>query len=231
MSGHRAQHDCTIANRSCEGPGLIQGTGEGDDTPSAAPAISRFQAHSTGQGRRLADGSTRICTNAGQGGACGNNRRRPAGRPAGHQGLVRIGLILPGIAHRPIVTGRVGRPHGEFVQVGFAQQHGTRRPQLAADRRFIGRFEPVQNVRGRRRQHPFGAVQILNAQGNAFQWARCTCGQSFITFHSHSAGLVWRFSDIGIQRPGLIHGGQIGLRQFDSGECFLAQAVSGICQA
>src|SRR4029450_10858725 len=81
-----------------------------------------------------------------EGDARGHRRRRAAGGAAGDERTV-VAAPTPGIGDVAVVTGHVGRAHGELVHVGLAEHDRAGAPQVGGDGRFIGRLEPAGDGR------------------------------------------------------------------------------------
>ncbi len=93
----------------------------------------------------------------------GDRRSRTAGRSARHQRRFGPGAP-PRRNHRPEIRCLVRRAHRELIEVELAEHHGAIAPEIGADRRFIGRREPFENVARRRRLHALRAIEILDAE-------------------------------------------------------------------
>ena len=126
---------------------------------------------------RLADRAAGV----GAGGAQaqpGRHRRGRAARAAARHEVAIVARPGPGIAHPAVVGGHVRRAHRELVEIGLAQADRARFPQFAADRRFIGRHEAVQDVRAGGGQHALGAEQILDRRAACLRAGRPRRGRA-----------------------------------------------------
>ena len=225
MARHGFQHDGAIAHIARDGAGLIKRRGEGDDAPARATAIGGLDARRAGESRRLADGAARIrcrcrCTQMRRRG-----RGRAAGRAAGHQR--RIGIAAPPrVDHIAVVARLVGGTHGELIHVELAQHHGAIAPELRCHRRVIGRLETIEHVAAGLRVHALCRVEILDAERNALERSRLALGDARVRCLGHGAGLFGCLHDIGIEHAGALHGGEIGVSQFECRKFFLREALA-----
>ena len=147
---------------------------------------------------RLADRAAGVGAGGPQAQPGRHRRGRAARAAAGHQGGVVAGAG-PGVAHTAIVGGHVGRAHGELVEVGLAQADRTRLPELAADGRFVGRDEAVQDVRAGGGQHALGAEQVLDRQRHALEQAALAGGQPRVGRVGHGQRTLGRLGDEGVE--------------------------------
>ena len=143
---------------------------------------------------------------------------RAAGRAARHEVLVRA-LRPPGIDHRAVIAGLVGRAHGELVHVELAEHHGTIGPQICGDGRFVARLEAVENVAARLGVGALGREKVLDAERNALQRAALALRQTRVGRGRHLPCLVRRDGDIGVERAiGGLDRRQVGIGQFAGGD-------------
>ena len=61
------------------------------------------------------------------------------------------------------------RTHGELIEIGLAEQHGTGTPEPVGDRGLVGRHEALQHAAGAGGAHPTRAEVVLDRQRNASQ--------------------------------------------------------------
>ncbi len=99
-----------------------------------------------------------------------DSRRRAARRPAGHE-LLRAALGAPRADARPEIARLVGGAHRELVHIELAEHDRARVPKVLRDGRFVGGLEIVQDVRAGGRADALGAVEILDAERDAFERA------------------------------------------------------------
>ena len=108
-----------IGDGPTEGADLIEGRGEGDQAITADPAVGGLQTDQPAQCGGLANGTAGIGTKAGTAHSCGEGGGAAAARSAGNsRGIPRIA----GGFERAILG---GRPHGEFIEVRFADNDGA----------------------------------------------------------------------------------------------------------
>ena len=224
------QQDGRVAHRLGDRPGLVERGGEGDDAPARAAPVGRLDADGAGEGRRLADRAAGVGGRGAEAQVGRHRRRRAARRAARHQRDVGA-LAPPGIDHRPEAARLVRRAHGELVAVELAQHHRARIPQVLRHGRLVGRRELVEDVGAGRGAHALGAVQVLDAERQAFERPRLALGEPRV------AGLGLRQRDlrrrqhVGVERlvAGL-DGIEERLRQLGGGELLRAQPVARLGQ-
>jgi hypothetical protein len=77
----------------------------------------------------------------------------------------------PGVDHRAVIGGLVGRAHGELVHVELAEHDRAVGPEIGGDGGFVARLEAVEHVAAGLGVHALGGVEILDAERDAFQRA------------------------------------------------------------
>ncbi len=207
------------------GPALIERGGERHHAPARATAIGRLDADGAGEGGRLADRAAGVGggrAGAKAGGDCGG---RTTGGATGDQRRVRA-FGAPGIDHRPVVRGLVGRAHGKLVHVELAQHHRAVCPQVCGDGRLVGRPERVQHVAGGLRVDAFGGEEVLDAERHALERTRLAAGDAPVGLRRHGERFLRCLDDVSVQAPRPLHRGEIGARQFDRGERFRGEAIA-----
>ncbi|MNF33456.1 hypothetical protein D3C84_142710 [compost metagenome] len=160
-TGHGLQHQRAILGGARQGAALIEAGGVGDHAPARYPSIGRFDSGEVGQRRRLADRAAGVGAGSGRQQTCGDRRGRAA------RGAARYAGQVPGVVHRAVVAGLVGRAHGELVHVQLAQGHGAGGGEFLHHGGVVGRLETGEDLRAAAGQHIFGAEQVLVAD-------RCT---------------------------------------------------------
>ena len=154
----------------------------------------------------------------------------PSMAPGSARAHVRA-LAPPGRHHRAEGAGLVRRAHGELVHVELAEHHRAVVPEVPRDGGFVGRIEVAEDVRAGGRDHAFGAEQILDAERDALERAGLALGDLLVRGLGHGERLLGRLEHIGVERPRLLDGGDMGLREFGGGEGLGLQAVAGLGDA
>ena len=227
VAGHRFQHDRAVTHGARHRSRLVQRRREGDNAPARAASIGWLDACNACDGRRLTDGSTRIRTRGAHDKARRDRGGRTARRSAGHK--FGVGTFPPpGIDDGAIVARLIRRPHGKLVHVQLAEHDSPVIEQVAGHGGLIGRLEPVKDVRSRRGQHVLRAEQVLDAQRNAIERTRRSGSNALVAFRRCSACDLRCFGHEGIQRPRLLDGPDVRVRQFGCRERLLLQPVAGL---
>ena len=78
----------------------------------------------------------------------------------------------------------------------------------------------------RRRLHALGAVEILDAERNAFERPRVAGSEPSVGLRRHRQSLFRRFDNEAIERPALFDSGHLRLGEFDGGNLFLHQRIA-----
>src|SRR5690606_4696556 len=93
----------------------------------------------------------------------GGGRNQTGGHGSGRTtgGTAGYAAGIPGVLHRTVVAGFVGRAHGELVHVQLAESHGAGGGQLLDHGGVVGRLEAGEDLRGTGGQHTPGAEQVL----------------------------------------------------------------------
>ena len=119
------------------GPGhgadLVEGAGVGDISIARNPPVGWFQADTSAKRGRLADRPAGILGKRERAFTRDHTGRRTAAGPTGDR------LVPPRIAAWPEPRGLCRRSHGEFVDIGFANDNRVSRLNLP-DRRSIVRW-------------------------------------------------------------------------------------------
>ena len=121
-------------------------------------------------------------------------RNRPAPAPRSSPCAAR------GLTTGPEAAGLVRRAHGELVAVELAQHDGAGIPQVLRHRRLVGRREIVEDVGAGRGAHALGAVEVLDAQRQAFQRPRLALGQPRVARLGLRQRVLRRRQHVGIER-------------------------------
>jgi hypothetical protein len=118
--------------------------------------------------------------------------------------------------------------YGELVHVELAEHHRAGGPEIGGHRRFVDRLEAVEDVAPRLAMHAFGAEKVLDAERHAFEHPRFAPAEPLVGLGRHGKRLVRCLEDIGVQRPRLLHVGEICLGQFRRGEGLLGEAIADL---
>ena len=225
VAGHGLQQQRAVLDRARHRPRLVQRAREGDDAPARAAAIGRLDPGDAAERGRLADRAASV----GAGGAQAQPGRHGRGRAARAAARHEVAIVArpgPGIAHPAVVGGQVRRTHRELVEIGLPQTDRARFPQFAADRRFIGRHESVQDVRAGGGEHALGAEQILDAERDAFEQAAFAAAEPRVGGLGHRQRLVRRLGDEGVEAPMALDGRDMRPGQLQGREAARREAVA-----
>ncbi len=142
-------------------------------------------------------------------------RRHRCGRPAA--GTARHIIDMPGIAGGKISRVLRGRPHGELIHVGLADDHGMGLGQFFHHCGIVLRDKIIQDFRSAGGAQPFGTQQVFQGHGDTGERTmiarrnltvrRSGPGQRVRRVHGDKTleGLVVGL-DTGQKRPGQLRG-------------------------
>ena len=106
MARHRAQQDRRVAHRARNRPCLIERGREGDDSPTRATPVGRFDADGSGKRRGLADRAAGVRRRRTETEPRGDRRRRASRRAARNEWGIRA-PPPPGRNHGAEIRGLV----------------------------------------------------------------------------------------------------------------------------
>ena len=124
------------------------------------------------------------------------------------------------------MRGLVRRAHREFVEIELAEHHRAVAPEIGSDGRLIGRHEAFEDMAARRGLHALGAIEILDAERNAFERPGLAPGDPRVGLAGHGERLLRRLDDKGIECSRLFDGADMSLREFDGGTFLLAKGAA-----
>src|SRR5690606_27864064 len=139
-TGHGAEHQRAVLGGAGQRAALVETGGIGDHAPARNTAVGGLDAGEVGQRRRLADRSAGVGAGGGRQQARGDGGGRTTGGTARHAGQV------PGVLHRAVIAGFVGRAHGELVHVQLAEGDGAGGGELLDHGGVVGRGEVVEHL-------------------------------------------------------------------------------------
>ena len=129
-----------VFHAAAEGPHLVERAAEGHHTIAADDAIGGLHAHHATQGRRLANGTTRVGPKRQGDLPCRHRRRAATRRPAWDaRGIPRV---VCGVERRRVG----GRAKGELVHVELAQRRGAGIEHALHARGGIGALVGLQHA-------------------------------------------------------------------------------------
>ena len=163
-------NDRDVGNGRGEWPEVIERARQRDDALGRNLTDGRLQSNDAAGGGGDADGSARVAAERRQRHAGGDRNRRSAARPSRRPR--RIDRIANG-TERGVLARRAER---ELVEIGLANQHGARMPQLRDDRRIRGCDVPLAYPRRRRRRDARDVDQILDGDRHAVQRTAIAAG-------------------------------------------------------
>ena len=152
-----------VGNRAGDGADLVQGRGHGHQAVTRHRAVGGLRADRAGHERGLADRAARVGTE-GQGHHVGRNSRGRA--TAGTAGDT---LGVPWVLGRAEGGMLGGRPHGELVHVGLADDGQASFLDLGGDGRVVGRLPVAQDFRRAGGAQAARHHVVLDGDGHARQ--------------------------------------------------------------
>ena len=152
-----------VGDRAGDGADLVQGRGHGHQAVTRHRAVGGLRADRAGHERGLADRAARVGTE-GQGHHVGRNSRgrATAGTAGDTLGVPRV----LGRAERGVLG---GRPHGELVHVGLADDGQAGFLDLGGDGRVVGRLPVAQDLRRAGGAQAARHHVVLDGDGHARQ--------------------------------------------------------------
>ena len=224
-TSHGAEQQRTVLGGAGQRAALIEAGGIGDHAPARDAAVGRLDAGEVGQCGRLADRAAGVGTGSrgqqSRGHGSGGTARGAAGYPAG----------VPGVLHRAVVAGLVGRAHGELVHVQLAEGDGAGGLELVDHGGVVGRLEAGEDLRAAGGQHALGAEQILVRDRRAEQGAGFASGAAGVG----GLGLLQRevlgHGDKAVElRVELLDAAQQALGQLGRGELLVGECAGDLGQ-
>ena len=211
-AGHDVEQQAAILGGLRHRASLIETGSEGDHAVARNHAVGRLQTGDAAQRRRLTNRS------AGIGAGSGRRQTRRNTCRAATGGAARHALGIPGIAHRPVETGFIGRAHRKLVHIGLAKAGHAGRLELLDDVGVVGRNEVGQYLRAAGGQPAFGAEDVLVRNRHTGQHTTPAFRAHCIGGARLGQGLVGIDADEGIEAWVVrLDAGQVVLAQFDAG--------------
>jgi hypothetical protein len=220
---HDVEQQGAVLGGLRHGAALVQGGGEGDHAVAGHHAVGGFQAGDAAQGRRLADGAAGVGAGGRRGQARGNAGRAAAGGTARHPGGI------PGVLHRTVEAGLVGRAHGELVHVGLAQAGHAGRLEPLDDMGVVGRDKVGQHLRAAGGEPALGAEDVLVGDGHAGEGVSLAGGAARVGGGGLGQGLVRVHGNEGVER--VIQGldpAQVVPAQLDAGSLAIGEELGEV---
>ena len=197
--------------------GLVEAGRKSDHAVARAHAVGRLDAGDAAQRCRLADRA------AGVGAGCARCQTRRDCRRRAARGATGHRVQLPGIAHRTVEAGLVGRAHGELVHVGLAEHHRASGVELFNHRGVIGGDEAIEYPRAAGRAHAIGAEDVLVRDGHTGQRSGFAARAARIGSPGLGKGALGGDGDEGVQ----LRIEALDTRQQGAGQFFAAERAGG----
>ena len=224
-AGHGAQQQGAVLGGAGQRAALVEAGGVGDHAPARDPAVGGLDAGEVGQRGWLADRAAGVGAGRRRQQARGHGSSRTAARSARYAGQV------PGVLHRAVVAGFVGRTHGELVHVQLAQGDRAGGSQLLDHGGVVGRLEAGEDLRAAAGQHVLGAEQVLVGDRRAEQGAVFTTGTAGVGGLGLFPRQIGGHGDEAVQlRVELGDARQQGVGQLGGGEGLVLQAAGDLGQ-
>ena len=170
----------------------------------------------------LADRAAGVGAGCAECGARRDRCRRAARGAAGNQRPVVPGAP-PRVLDRAVMAGRVGRPHRELVEIGFPEHDRAGLPQLLGNRRFVGRRETVEDVRGGGGRHVPGTEQILDRDRDAVERPALAAAEPRVGGSGHVERPLRGLGNERVERPRRLDRRDMGFGQLARRERLRAQ--------
>ena len=204
VAGDHLEEEGGVFDGEGHGADLIEGGSEGDEAIAGDKAVGGFEADDPAEGGGLADRAAGIGTQATETESGGTGGRRAAGGTAGDA------LGVPGILGGA-EGGIFGRgAHGEFVEVGFAEDDGAGGFEFFDDGGVVGGAEVFEHFGGAGGGAEGGAHVVFDGDGDTGEEAEgLAFGAGGIDGGGFFEGAIGKDAVVGMQ---------IGIETLDGGE-------------